>query len=115
MTEKYLARQIEAAVPSPKDLSAASEAFYNLDFAQGLVQIWEAIAWANKLIDDAKPWELVKTEPQKVKVLLTSLAALLLEIALKLSPVMPEAANTIRTVLENEEIKKAEPLFAKID
>ena len=88
---------------------------YNFDFSEGLVTIWKEIAWANKLIDDAKPWELVKTDPEKVKTLLLSLSALLLEIALRLSPVMPETAQKIKSVLESGDIKKPEPLFQKID
>lgn len=115
MIEKYLDGDIQDFVRSPKDLSEAWEAFNALNFSEGLVKIWEDIAWANQLIDKAKPWELVKTEPEKVKELLHSLAALLAEIAHKLSPVMPETANKIRSLLESGDIKKAEPLFAKID
>ncbi len=115
MIEKYLNGDIGEFVDSPKDLSDASEAFDSLNFSEGLVKIWEAIAWANKLIDDAKPWELVKTEPDKVKELLHSLAALLYGIARKLSPVMPETADKIRKLLESGDIKKPEPLFAKIE
>src|SRR3989344_3801333 len=114
MIEKYLDGQIDNFYKSPKDLSEASEALYNLDFAHGLVKIWEEVAWANQLIDKAKPWELYKTDPGKVKELLLNLAALLLDIALKLSPVMPETANKIRSTLEGGDIKKAKPLFLKI-
>ncbi len=115
MIEKYLDGQIEEYVRSPKDLSEASEALYNLDFSHGLVKIWEEIAWANQLIDKSKPWELVKTEPAKVKELLWNLTALLLDIALKLAPVMPDTADKIRSTLEGGDIKKAEPLFLKIE
>ncbi|HEV8601106.1 MAG TPA: class I tRNA ligase family protein [Patescibacteria group bacterium] len=115
MIEKYLDGDIGEFVASPKDLTLAWESFAGLDFAAGLTAIWEEIAWANKLIDKAKPWELNKTDPNKVRELLVNLAALLYDIALKLAPVMPETANTIRTVLESEKIVKAEPLFLKID
>ncbi len=114
MIEKYLDGQIEDFADSPKDLSQAWEAFYGLDFSEGLTLIWKEIAWANKLIDDAKPWELVKTNPEKVKTLLLSLAALLLEIAQKLSPIMPDTAQKIKEILESGDIKKPEPLFKKI-
>jgi methionyl-tRNA synthetase len=96
-------------------LSGAWESYYNFDFSEGLAATWKEIAWANQLIDKSKPWELVKTDPEKVKTLLLSLAALLLEIALKLSPVMPETAQKIKEVLESGNIKKPEPLFQKID
>lgn len=114
MIEKYLDGDIPEFVISPKDLSEAWEAFDSLHFSEGLIKIWEAIAWANKLIDDAKPWELVKTNPDKVKELLLNLAALLADIAHKLSPIMPETSEKIRKVLESGDIKKPEPLFAKV-
>lgn len=115
MIEKYLDGDIAEFIQSPKDLSIAWEDFDSLNFSEGLIRIWETIAWANKLIDDAKPWKLVKTDPEKVKELLISLAALLYEIARKLSPVMPETANKIRQILEAGDIRKPEPLFLKID
>jgi methionyl-tRNA synthetase len=115
MIEKYLGGDIGEAVTTPKDLSEASEAFYNLGFAEGLVKIWQEIAWANQLIDKTKPWELFKTDPEKVKTLLLSLAALLSDIALKLSPIMPTTADKMRQVLESGDIKKAEPLFQKME
>ncbi len=115
MIEKYLDGNIEEFVDSPKDISAASEAIHNLDFAGGLSKIWEEIAWANQLIDKAKPWELVKEHPEKVKELLLSLAALLLEIAFRLSPILPDTAQKIKAVLESGDIKKPEPLFKKIE
>ena len=115
MIEKYLDGQIEEFYQSPKDLSAASEAFYNLDFAEGLTLIWKEIAWANQLIDKSKPWELVKTDPGKVKELLLNLAALLLDIAFRLSPILPETSQKIKQVLESGDIKKPEPLFKKLE
>ncbi len=115
MIEKYLDGDVGQAVQTPKDLSDVSEAFYNLDFSGGLVRVWEEIAWANQLIDKAKPWELVKEHPDKVKELLLNLAALLHDIALKLSPIMPETSDKIRSLIESGDIKKPEPLFQKME
>ena len=115
MIEKYLDGDIQDFMKSPKDLTDAWDAFATLNFSEGLIRVWEEIAWANQLIDRAKPWELVKTEPDKVKELLHNLAALLYDIAAKLSPVLPETADKIRKVLESGDIKKPEPLFQKID
>lgn len=115
MVEQYLDGDVGDFIASPKDLSDATVRFIDLDFAGGLTRIWEEVAWANQLIDKAKPWELQKTEPAKVKELLVNLTALLYDIALKLSPVMPETANKIRSHLEAEKIVKAEPLFVKLE
>lgn len=113
MVERYLNGDVESFVPTPKDLSDATADFASYNFSEGLVKIWMVIAWANQLIDKAKPWELYKTEPEKVKELLLNLVAVLYDIALKLSPIMPETANTIRTALEADKVSKAEPLFLK--
>ncbi|MBX4204768.1 MAG: methionine--tRNA ligase [Candidatus Doudnabacteria bacterium] len=115
MIEKYLDGDVADFAVSPKDLSAAWDAFSTLNFSEGLVKIWEEIAWANQLIDKAKPWELVKTEPEKVKELLLNLTGLLYDIAGKLAPVMPDTANKIRKIIESGDIKKPEPLFQKIE
>lgn len=115
MVEKFLDGDVEDYLQSPKDLSPATDAFLNLSFTEGLTKIWEEIAWANQLIDKSKPWELHKTDPDKVKELLINLTALLYDISLRLAPVMPDTADTIRKVLEAEKIVKAEPLFLKIN
>jgi len=115
MIEKYLDGEIDPTYRSPRDLSDASDDLGRMDFSTGLIKIWDEIAWANQLIDKAKPWELFKTEPDKVKELLLQLGALLYDIALRLAPVMPGTANTMRQVLESEKITKAEPLFLKIE
>ncbi|MBI4049773.1 MAG: methionine--tRNA ligase [Candidatus Doudnabacteria bacterium] len=116
MIEKYLDGDVGEFIKSPRDLSEVSESFNRLEFDKGLVEVWETISWADNLIEQSKPWELVKTEPAKVKELLVNLAALLYDIALKLSPVMPETAQIIKSALESEKITKpAQPLFPKIE
>lgn len=114
MVEKFMDGDVPDLGTSPKDLSPATEAFLNLAFTEGLLKIWQEIAWANQLIDKSKPWELQKTDPDKVKELLINLTSLLYDIALRLAPVMPDTADKIRKALETDKIVKAEPLFQKI-
>jgi methionyl-tRNA synthetase len=114
MIEKFLDGDVGEYTKPVRDLAEATAAFSNLDFSEGLVKIWEEIAWANQLIDKSKPWELYKTDPDKVKELLVQLSASLYDIALRLSPIMPETSDTIRKALEAEKITKAEPLFPKL-
>jgi methionyl-tRNA synthetase len=115
MVEKYLDGDVPEYSQPPRDLSAAFEAISKGNFSEGLVKIWEEVAWANQLIDKSKPWELYKTDPDKVRELLVQLVALLYDIAGKLAPVMPETADKIRKAFESEKITKAEPLFAKTE
>jgi len=113
MVEKFMDGDVDEYVQSARDLKEVTDSFSRLDFAGGLVKAWESIAWANKLIDDSKPWELHKTDPDKVKELLKNLVAVLHDIALRLAPIMPETSDKIRVALEAEKIVKAEPLFLK--
>lgn len=115
MVEKYFDGEMFDYTHSPKDLSVATEDFDSLNFSEGLSKVWAEIAWANQLIDKSKPWELVKTKPEKVKELLIQLVALLYDIAQRLAPIMPQTADKIRKGLESEKITKPEPLFAKIE
>jgi methionyl-tRNA synthetase len=115
MVEKFFDGDVGDYIKSPKDMADVTQHFHDLEFSEGLVRIWEEVAWANQLIDKAKPWDRVKTEPDKVRELLVNLTALLYDISAKLAPVMPDSANKIRGALESEKIVKAEPLFAKIN
>jgi methionyl-tRNA synthetase len=43
------------------------QAIENLDFSKALDLIWKIIIEANKKIDTEKPWDLAKTNPEKLK------------------------------------------------
>lgn len=102
-------------VASPKDLSDVNTLIQELKFHETLARIWEEIAWANKYIDETKPWELAKKDPKLFGEVIASLVALLSEIALKLAPFMPETAEKIRSALSAEKITKPEPLFPRLN
>jgi methionyl-tRNA synthetase len=114
MVEKFQDGDVGEYTNSPRDISDASDAIAGSRFSEGLVRIWEEIAWANQLIDKSKPWELHKTDPDKVQELLVQLVSLLYDISIRLAPIMPETADKIRKALESEKIVKAEPLFIKL-
>ncbi len=99
---------------SPREFDEVNVMIQNLRFHEALARIWEEIAWANKYIDDTKPWETAKTDVKLFTEVIDNLAALLYEIAKKLAPFMPETAETIRSALSAERIVKAEPLFPRL-
>ncbi|MBI4049834.1 MAG: methionine--tRNA ligase [Candidatus Doudnabacteria bacterium] len=115
LVAQNLAGKIPDIVESPKDLSAVDKLTQDLKFHEALARIWEQIAWANKYIDETKPWELVKKDPKLFAEVISSLAALLCEIALKLAPYLPETAEQIRSALSAEKIVKPEPLFPRFN
>ncbi|HEX8974195.1 MAG TPA: hypothetical protein VF817_01760, partial [Patescibacteria group bacterium] len=80
-------------------------------FDQALAAIWDKIRNANIYIEDNKPWELAKTNPDNFKHAMRHLIGQLYVISALLSPFMPETSEKIKQALET---KVAEPLFQRI-
>lgn len=85
---------------------------YHFDLA--LHEIREKITANDQLIDIEKPWQLVKTEKEKAKKLLSKIASSIIEIALQLQPFLPETSEKIIKQFTAEKIVKGEPLFLRI-
>lgn len=99
---------------SPKEFEEVNRLIEEFKFHEALARIWEEVAWANKYINETKPWEAAKTDRKFFGEVISNLVALLYEIAKKLAPFLPETAEKIRTALSAEKIVKAEPLFPRI-
>lgn len=86
-----------------------------LAFDMALTQLWRAIAWADLLIENRKPWELAKLgKEDELKATLRQLFAALQEITKNLEPFMPETHDKLKALLAARPlIKPAEPLFAR--
>lgn len=74
--------------------------------------IGSAIGWLDQYIQQEKPFELVKTDPQKAKDVIRNTLRDLWEIATLIEFVMPETSKVIRDAIENEE-KEIPMLFAR--
>ena len=61
-------------------------------FHEGLRDIWDVIAEANRYIDTAAPWALKKTDPARMAEVLAVLAEALRQFAILVQPFMPESA-----------------------
>lgn len=113
-----IATNVEGVLPdtvaSPRELHDVGELIQKLKFNEALVRIWDEVAWANKYIDETKLWEQNKKNPQLFGEVVSSLAALLQEIAIRLAPFMPDTAERIRAGLSAEKIVKADPLFPRL-
>lgn len=116
---QLLAANLDGKLPeilaSPRQFDEIDKLTANLKFHEALVKIWEEIAWANKYIDETKPWESARKNPKLFAEVIANLVALLYEIAKKLAPYLPETSEKIRTALSAEKIEKAEPLFPRIN
>lgn len=71
--------------------------FENYEFSNGLETIWAVIARIDKMISDAKPWELIKDENQAetLNAVLYRAVETLRWLCVLLFPVMPEATKNI--------------------
>ena len=86
--------------------------FDNFEFSQGLEILWTVIARIDKMISDAKPWELVKDENQAetLNAVLYRALETLRWLCVLLYPVMPQSAGEIyRQIGFTEEVSQVNP------
>ncbi|HZH29370.1 MAG TPA: methionine--tRNA ligase [Pyrinomonadaceae bacterium] len=78
-----------------------TQLFEDYAFNRALEVVWTVIARADKMISDAKPWELAKDESQRqtLNAVLYRAAETLRWLAVMLHPVMPDATRAIWTQL----------------
>jgi methionyl-tRNA synthetase len=142
---KYLAAKRAGVDPDPMALASALEHARNQfllqmdEFApsRALEVVWAMIARLDKMISDAKPWELVKDEGQRqtLNAILYRAAESLRWLCVLLHPVMPEATEKINrqigltedlarldparlswgTLKEGTRIGEVEPVFPRLD
>jgi len=90
--------------------------FDNFEFSQALETVWTVIARIDKMISDAKPWDLAKDETRASEldaVLYTSTEALRW-LSVMLYPVMPESAKNIYSQIGlHDDISKLDPANLK--
>jgi len=92
-----------------KDCAKLIEEF---EFNQALESIWRLISFCNVYIDTHKPWELVKTDKNKLKQVLSNLLFCVSEISDLIAPFLPETSQKIK---EQIKISKIEIFFKRID
>jgi methionyl-tRNA synthetase len=85
-------------------------------FNRALEAVWAAIARVDKLISDAKPWELIKSEEQRptLDAVLYRAAETLRWLAVILYPVMPDASRALwRQLGQTDDVEKIDPANLK--
>ena len=86
--------------------------FDNFEMSLALETLWAVIARVDKLISDAKPWELVKDEKQAetLNAVLYRACETLRWLSILLYPVMPEASKNIYSQIGlNDDISRLDP------
>jgi methionyl-tRNA synthetase len=97
------------------------------DLYGSLNTAWELVAESNKFINDARPWELVKRDTDKLNKVLTVLCESIRSIGFGLAPFLPETSRKIfdfmkvsgksfeeiKINFENQTFGESFPLFPK--
>src|SRR3989344_162788 len=113
LLEKNCDGQVLKQVETPKRAENVQKYIEAFKLHEALNEIWENVRWANQYIDKAKLWELPKKDPALFNEVVSSLAALIKQIALELAPFLPETATKIEKILNADQIKKAPALFPR--
>jgi len=107
MIDKYLGGKVNKSVrhDAPVDFVQVSNLTEELRFDEALKVIWLGVSWANKYIEDEKPWEIAKVgDLEKLAIVLARLYDILKDIAYELVAYLPETAEKIKDLLEVDEV-----------
>jgi len=66
---------------------------------EAVFHVWRLIDFANKMIDEEKPWVLLKNDPPKARAALCNLLETIRHISVLINPIIPESAQKIRLVM----------------
>lgn len=67
----------------------------NFSLHEAVADIWELIGFADKYMDDRKPWAAIKHDEKEFLEIMTNLTAVIYNVAWMLLPFMPETADKI--------------------
>ena len=86
------------------------------NFSAALERIWLLINAANKYVEERKPWELAKGgRPEELKGFIRLLAEVNRKVDEEVAPFMPRTAEGMLAQIGGDAIKKASPLFPRIE
>lgn len=94
--------------------SEYSKALSEYKFNDALRFIWRKITKVDQFINEEKPWEILKSDPQRCRSVLSHCVDQLQEIAILLKPFMPETADKITEQFKGPKIKSRESLFPRL-
>lgn len=95
-----------------KNLEAAVSAF---DPKRYLDLVFEVVAEANDIVDKEAPFKLVKTDPEKAKMILSDLAEMIRWVGVALAPALPATSEEINRRYGGDVILVGEGLFPRRD
>lgn len=76
-----------------------TEDMNSFDLHEAIFHVWRLVDYANKMMEEEKPWTLVKEDPEKGRAILSNLLEVLRHISILISPFIPETSQNIRKQL----------------
>lgn len=112
-----------------KKAENVKESYYNYEFRDAVREILEISSIGNKYFQDNQPWELIKTDAEKTRRILTDCLNIVKTVIILIKPVMPQFAEKIEEQLalnnlnfkdldvrvENHKINQSKIVLKKID
>ena len=130
MIVKNLGGVLPAAGEAPEDIDLLDlvrrttgqevpEAFDRFAFSIGIEAWLRAVFACNQYIDAQAPWALRKTDPERMAAVLGTLVTAVRELARAITPIIPESADKLLTLIDAGEggtpIAQPAPLFPRLE
>lgn len=97
------------------NLQDYNQALVNCRFDRALEEVWQQVRGLNQYIEQQQPWSVAKTDDKpKLQQILAHQAAVLIEVAKMLEPILPDTADKINQVFISGKIEPLDgTLFPK--
>ncbi len=95
MITRYLNGNYGEIAPAGHDTGLIREHMANFKLDRALDEIWQHVRGVNQYIEEEKPWQLAKTDPTQLVVVLQQAVADLLHVANLIMPFMPSTGRKI--------------------
>lgn len=105
--------EVPRANPQPLFDTPFAVAVEKLAFQQALDYIWNKIHSSDKNLEETKPWELLKENPEKAVAVVENQIRQIREIQELLHPFLPQTAAKIASIFAGPKIKAVQPLFPR--
>jgi len=114
MIEKYMGGKISEG-HTEVDRGPFERHMEALEIHKAVEYIWSELRGLDQYIEENKPWELAKNDPELLKEVLGNLAASIKEINQMITPFMPETAEKIADIFKGDKVTLGKPLFPRLE
>jgi len=115
MISKYQNKVIGDIPPHAHDIAPYHSAMKAFKFDEAIDEVKDLIKGLNQYIEEEKPWELAKQDPEHLQEVLAYLVSNILQVATLLEPIMPSTAATITAAFNEGVVRDIKILFPKLD